>query len=60
MYSLERLGKAVCIRMGDEICLKDSLLPLFSFSLLEQGSESEKVSSVEKKSETSMFPTPQL
>lgn len=39
----------MCIRMGDEICLKDSLLPLFSFSLLEQGSESEKVSSVEKK-----------
>lgn len=49
MYSLEQLGKAVCIRMGDEISLKDSLLPLFSFSLLEQGCESEKVSSVEKK-----------
>lgn len=49
MYSLEQLGKAVCIRMGDELSLKDSLLPLFSFSLLEQGCESEKVSSVEKK-----------
>lgn len=40
--------------------MKDSLLPLFSSSLLEQGSESEKVSDVENKHGMSMFPTPQL
>lgn len=40
--------------------IKESLLPLFSYSLLEQGSESEKVWSLENESETSVFPTPQL
>lgn len=40
MDFLDELGKAVCIKIGDRIRMKESLLPMLSSSLFEQDPES--------------------